>query len=102
MKKEFAQWLDDFLTDRGYPENQLNEGDLAEVIEWCNGGYAKTLEEKGEVAILFNGYLYIVYDSVQEDGYMVDKYDPFDLGGDNIMDGGLCTGSAQDAVEFLL
>ena len=62
---------------------------------------AEELEEKGQVAILFKGFLYIVYDATMEEGYMVDKYDPFDLE-EGIIDGGLCTGSAQDAVEFLL
>lgn len=63
--------------------------------------YAKELEDKGKVAILFNGFLYVVYDSISEDGYMVDKYDPFDIE-EGIIDGGLCTGSPKDAVEFLL
>ena len=99
--KEFAEWLDDFLVDRGYPKNPLNENDLQEVTGWINGDYAKELEEKGQVAIVFNDYIYIIHDAVMEDGYMVNKYDPSDVES-GPMDGGLCTGSAQDAVEFLL
>ena len=62
---------------------------------------AKELEETGSCAILHNGYLYVITDAVVEKGYMVDKYDPYDLE-DDPFDGGLCTGEAQDAVEFLL
>lgn len=59
------------------------------------------LIKNGQVAILHNGYLYIVRDAVMEDGYQVDKYDPFDLE-EGVIDGGLCKGTAKDAVEFLL
>ena len=62
---------------------------------------AEKLEKDGQVAILENGYLYVIYDAVIDEGYMVDKYDPFDLD-EGIIDGGLCTGTAKDAVEFLL
>ena len=61
----------------------------------------KELELTGSCAILHNGYLYIIKESDMEEGYMVDKYDPYDLE-EGPFDGGLCTGSAQDAVEFLL
>ena len=62
---------------------------------------AKELEKKGKIAILAQNYLYIIYDATIEDGYMIDKYDPFDID-EGIIDGGLYTGSAFDAVEFLL
>ena len=61
----------------------------------------KELEETGGCAILTNGYLYVITDAVLEEGYMVNKYYPYCLE-DGPFDGGLCTGSAQDAVEFLL
>ena len=62
----------------------------------------KELEETGRCAILANGYLYVITDAVMEEGgYLVDKYDPYDLE-DGPFDGGLCTGTAKDAVEFLL
>ncbi len=63
--------------------------------------YEKELEEKGQVAILKDNYLYIIHDAIMEEGWMIDKYDVFDLE-EGIIDGGLCTGSALDAVRFLL
>ena len=60
----------------------------------------RELEETGSCAILANGYLYVIRESDMEEGYMVDKYDPYDL--EDPFDGGLCTGTAKDAVEFLL
>lgn len=64
--------------------------------------YVEELEKTGQVAILFNGFLYVVYESMMEEGYQVNKYDPFDieLG---VIDGGLCTGTAKETLEgFLL
>ena len=62
---------------------------------------ARELEETGSCAILQGGYLYVITDAVMEEGYMVNKYDPYNLE-DGPFDGGMCTGTAQDAVEFLL
>ena len=62
---------------------------------------AQELEDDGQVAIFYNKYLYVIHWSDMNDGWYVDKFDPFDLE-DGPIDGGLCTGSAQDAVEFLL
>lgn len=61
----------------------------------------KKLEETGRVAVVKDGYLYTIEESVMEDGYQVNKHDPFD-DIEEVIDGGLCTGSASDALEFLL
>ncbi len=61
----------------------------------------KTLEEKGQVAFLRDGVLYVIYDAVVEEGYMINLHDPFDLDDGQPYDGGFCTGTARDAVEFL-
>ena len=64
---------------------------------------AQKLEDDGRIAILSEdrNYLYVIYESIMEEGYMVDKYDVDDLD-DGPMDGGLCTGTAEDALEFML
>ena len=60
------------------------------------------LEEERRTAVVIDGeYLYVIYESIQEEGYMVDKYDIHDDLSEP-MDGGLCTGSAKDALEFML
>ena len=63
---------------------------------------AMELETKGRIAILSKDrdYLYVIYESVMEEGYMVDKYDVDDM--NEPMDGGLCTGTAEDALNFML
>lgn len=61
------------------------------------------LEKSGATAVLVDRqYLYVIYESIQEEGYMVDKYDVhYDLS--EPMDGGLCEGSAKETLEgFLL
>ncbi len=63
--------------------------------------HAQILEEKGQVAFILNNILYVIHDAIVEDGYMVNLHDPFDLDEGQPYDGGLCTGSARDAVEFL-
>ena len=40
--KEFAEWLDDFLVDRGYPENPLNENEYQEILKENEKWISKT------------------------------------------------------------
>ena len=69
----------------------------------------KELEETGSCAILQGGYLYVITDAVMEEGYNIDKHDPYDLEG-GPFDGGLCEHdetvsdyqNALNAVNFLL
>ncbi len=68
---------------------------------------SKMLENGKTVEFIFSGFYYEIFESTNsgyivnvycdnqrdEDGYYLDK---------NILDGGLCTGSAKDAIGFML
>lgn len=69
--------------------------------------FVKILEGSKTVAFSFNEFYYEIFESTDsgfivnvytddekdEDGYYLDK---------NILDGGLCSGSSRNAVEFML
>jgi hypothetical protein len=69
--------------------------------------YTDILKKDKEVEFKYNGFYYEVFESADtgyvvnlyfsnerdEDGYYLDK---------NIIDGGLCSGNAMDAVRFML
>lgn len=62
---------------------------------------AKELETTGSCAFMDKGMLFVIqYTDSCCGGFMVDRYDPYDL--DDPEDGGMCTGSAKNAVEFML
>jgi len=64
------------------------------------------LEEKGEVVFEHEGMVYQIFES-SEEGYEINM---FDLSSDNFIsgdtleadDGGRCTGSAKDAIYFMI
>ena len=63
---------------------------------------AETLQKDGRVAFMVGTTRLIVIEEAQmEEGWWTDIIDPYELA-DGAYDGGLCTGSALDAVEFLL
>jgi len=71
--------------------------------------HAQILEQQGEVTF-YDGDLYEIYES-SNGGYMVDVYEVSEVGllvgvpESKVLtevDGGLCTGSALDAVEFFM
>lgn len=62
---------------------------------------AKELRSTDSCAFMSKGMLYVINYSPDNDGFMVDRHDPYDLS-DDPEDGGLCTGSAKDAIEFML
>ena len=64
---------------------------------------AKKLKTTGRVEFMHKGILFMIWDA--EAGWMLNKFDlSLFIEGDRLeaFDGGLCTGSAKDAVEFLL
>ena len=79
--------------------NEINESRIKSFV--------KTLEDNQEVEFSYNEFYYEIFKSV-ESGYIVNVYssDEKDEDGyyleENELDGGLCTGSARDAVEFML
>lgn len=66
------------------------------------------LEENKAVEFVYNEFYYEVFESSSSDGYIVNVFsdDEKDEYGEylekNEVDGGLCSGSARDAVEFML
>ena len=68
---------------------------------------ARVLKNENSVEFKYNGFFYEVFESA-DTGYIVNVYS--DDGRDedaeyreaNLIDGGLCTGSARDAIEFML
>jgi len=67
----------------------------------------KTLEQNKAVEFKHNGFYYEVFESA-DSGYIVNLYssDTKDEHGryldEHLIDGGLCTGGAKDAIEFML
>ena len=69
--------------------------------------FARELKKKTTVEFKYNGFYYEVVKSA-DTGYIVNVYsddvkdEENDYLDENIIDGGLCTGSARDAIEFML
>jgi len=69
--------------------------------------FAKILEDGNTAEFIYNDFYYEIFESCDE-GYVVNIYscNQRDENGDYLdkymIDGGLCTGSARDAVEFML
>ena len=64
---------------------------------------AKKLKTTGRIESVDKGILFMIWDA--EDGWMLNKFKlNLFIDGDRLesFDGGLCTGSAKDAVEFML
>ena len=67
--------------------------------------YLSYLKRHGEVKFFKGDHSYHIFDSQNEDGYVVDKYDNDEAEYTDdyeCIDGGLCTGSAEDALEFMI
>ena len=67
---------------------------------------AKVLKNERSVEFKHNGFFYEVFESA-DSGYVVNIYssnekEDNDYIEANLVDGGLCTGSAKDAVTFML
>lgn len=69
--------------------------------------FAEILEDAQTIEFIFNGLFYEIFESA-DSGYIVNVYsdDKRDEYGEyleeNAIDGGLCTGSAEDAIGFML
>ena len=61
---------------------------------------ARRLHKNREVAFMTKGLLYRIWWSDGNGGWYIETYEPFSLCQEK--DGGLCTGSAKDAIEFML
>lgn len=68
---------------------------------------ASKLQEVGRVEFEYNSSFYEIFESA-ENGYMINIYSSNEKDEDNEylyennFDGGLCTGNAKDAIEFML
>ena len=69
--------------------------------------FANILNNGNTAEFIFNDFYYEIFESL-DTGYVVNIYssNTRDVNGDYldkyIVDGGLCTGSARDAIEFML
>ena len=69
---------------------------------------SRVLKSKSSVEFQHNGLFYEIFESVSSEGYIVNVYsnNMKDEDGEYLdvyeLDGGLCTGSARDAIEFML
>ena len=81
---------------------------IADINEARIASFVKTLESKKFVDFSYNEFYYEVFESSCSDGYIVNVYtdNEKDENGSYLekheVDGALCTGSARDAVEFML
>jgi len=68
---------------------------------------ARVLKNDGSVTFEFNKSYYEIFESAKG-GYVINVYSSADRDEDgelidsNMIDGGHCTGNAQDAIEFML
>ena len=80
---------------------------IADMNESRIASFTKTLEDTRTVQFPYNEFYYKVFKSA-DSGYVVNVYadDEKDEDGfyldKHILDGGLCTGSPRDAIEFML
>ena len=78
-----------------------------EINESRIKSFVKMLEDNQEVEFSYNEFYYEIFQSI-ESGYIINVYSSDEKDGDgyylevNELDGGLCTGSARDAIEFML
>lgn len=68
---------------------------------------SKILDTEQSVEFIFNNLYYEIFESV-DSGYVVNIYSNNEKDEDdqyleeNLIDGGLCTGSSKDAIEFMM
>ena len=68
---------------------------------------ARVLRENGSVEFKHNGFYYEVFESA-DSGYIINLYSNDEKDDEsqyletNLVDGGLCSGSERDAIEFML
>ena len=80
---------------------------VADINEARLDTFVKTLESEESVEFIYNEFYYEIFES-SGTGFMVNVYsdNEKDEDGDyldkHLIDGGYCSGSARDAVEFML
>lgn len=79
-----------------------------EMSDTAINDFARMLEDGNTAEFIFNDFYYEIFESCCDAGYVVNIYssNQKDENGNYLdkymIDGGLCTGSAKDAVEFML
>jgi len=72
------------------------------IVKDC---YVTILETQGYLTFEYDGFIFEINEG-SEGGFMVEIYEPTYTDDDDIeavhVDGGLCTGSERDAVEFMI
>jgi hypothetical protein len=80
---------------------------VADMNEIRIKSFIKILEDDKIVHFSYNEYYFEVFESVTDSGYVVNVYSSNEKEDDeyieaNLLDGGTCTGSALDAIYFML
>lgn len=110
-KKGFFDWSLPFLEHMHIENHSASQ----EIVNAMNEKYLElcttTLEENKAVQFVYKGFFYDIFESACEIGWVVNVYPNakdkiFDednqLIDEQQIDGGLCTGSAKDAIYFML
>ena len=82
-----------------YKDNELSNEKINALEEALENG--ETIEFK------YNGLFYEIFESVSSEGYIINVYSSDEKNEDgfleeNLIDGGLCSGGAEDAILFML
>ena len=82
-----------------YQDNELTTEKINALEEALENG--ETIEFK------YNGLFYEIFESVSSEGYIINVYSSDEKNEDgfleeNLIDGGLCSGGAEDAILFML
>ena len=80
---------------------------VADMNEQRIKSFVKTLEENKTVHFSYNEYYFEIFESATDSGYVVNVYSSDEKEDNeyieaNLLDGGICTGSALDAIYFML
>lgn len=81
---------------------------VADMNERRIKSFVKILEDNKTVNFSYNEYYFEIFESVTDSGYVVNVYSSDEKDEDedyldkHLVDGGICTGSALDAIHFML
>ena len=100
------------ITDLLLMANHIEDLELemygsCKISEYTLSKFTVALENNKTVEFKFNGFYYEIFQSFNNDGYMVNVYNSNEKNNGeylekNLIDGGLCSGTAKDAIYFML
>ena len=80
---------------------------LSEISDYTLFKFTTALENNQPIDFKYNGFYYEIFQSLNDDGYIVNVYSTNEKKDGsyiekNLVDGGLCSGTAKDAIYFML